>query len=133
MRPAGLIVCLSLLLLSHLLCSCVRTDPPAPGYSGPYPSAKGQAVLRLLQGQVFNDVQGLIGGGAWTVGPFGVVPNPVTGKGPVVLLTQGDRTVYLPVETLGDVADLHRRVTGSDSPLVSGQTGANYRRALGQE
>jgi len=123
-------VCLPAMLL---LGSCAGTEPAAPVYSGSYPSARGQAVLAELQGRVFEDRQGLIGGGRWTVGAFGVQENPATGKGPVVLLTQGDRTFYLPVETQGDVADLYRLVTGTDSPLVSGETSADYRKALRRE
>lgn len=113
-------------------------DPPPPGYSGPLPSARGQAVLGELQGQVLEDRTGALGGGRFVIGPFGVIPNPVTGKGPVVVLAKegpgdaGEEVRHLPVEREADVADLFERITGAASPLVrAGETSTNYRRALG--
>lgn len=125
---------LSILVLAQLVaCGWLGDETPPPGYSGPVPSARGQAVLLELQGRTFSDETGALGGGEWSIGGFGVVPNPVTGKGPVVTLRQGAEVVYLPVEFQGDVADLYRRVTGRESPLMAGEDrklGESYRRAL---
>lgn len=62
-----------------------------------------------------RDKEGVFGGGDWTVGAFAVIPNPVSrnGKGPIVIIRQGDATRYLPMESDGDVVDLYRRVHGS--------------------
>lgn len=121
------------LLLVSICCGCsalVGTDPPPPGYVGTVPGAKGQFALSELVGKTFEDHAGAFGGGAWTVGPFGVVPNPVSEKGPVVKLTQGGNERWLPIETDGDVADLTMRVTGTRSELVSGKTSVAYRNAM---
>ncbi|MFH0944978.1 MAG: hypothetical protein V2A76_07250 [Planctomycetota bacterium] len=123
-------ILIPLVLVLTSLVSCFFDTPP-PGYSGPVPSARGQAVLQELEGQVLTDGTGAFGGGDWTIGPFGVIPNPVSGKGPVVLLEQDGETRYLPVETQGDVADLYRRVTGRTSPLVKGGTSERYLKAFG--
>lgn len=123
---------LTLFIALTSLISCA-SDAPPPGYTGSVPSARGQAVLHELQGQILTDEAGVFGGGDWTIGPFGVIPNPVSGKGPVVLLQQDGETQYLPVETQGDAADLYRRVTGRSSPLVPdpGKMSERYKKTFG--
>lgn len=110
--------------------ACGGGDAPPPGYVGAVPGARGQFALSELQGKTFVDSTGALGGGEWIVGPFGVVPNPVSEKGPVVRLSRGGDERWLPIETDGDVADFVKRVTGRESELVAGRTSVAYRNAL---
>ncbi len=89
--------------------------PPPTGYSGPVISQTAQRVLLNMEGESFFDDLGVLGGGEWTIGRFGVVPNPVSvsGKGPVLKIRQLDNGQFMPMEADGDVADLYRRVHGS--------------------
>ena len=105
------LVCLLAWLL--LAASCGRSlQTEAPGYSGPMPSEAARRLLGELVGDTLLDDEHALGGGVWTVGGFAVLPNPASGKGPVVILRQGGASRYLPVEADGDVADLYRRVRG---------------------
>lgn len=67
----------------------------------------------------------------WVVVSFGVIPNPVTGKGPVAVLTQGKQSAYIPVLTNADCADLYKRVTGKTSKLA-GKVSTTYSNALAE-
>lgn len=127
-RPLPLLL---LLLASAFAFACSNAgDPaPAPGYVGVVPGARGQFELAALVGKTFVDETSAFGGGEWTVGPFGVVPNPVSEKGPVVRLARGGEERWLPIETDGDVADFVRRVTGATA-TVSGRTSVAYRNAM---
>jgi len=69
-----------------------------------------------------------IGEGA-SVGPFAVVPNPRTGKGPVVRLDGPSGAVWLPMETDGDVVDLVTRVRGTAPDGFGGRPSDAYRAA----
>lgn len=111
------------LVLALLIAGCAKEKPP--GYDEPYPSADGQGAANALSGRTVKDGAGV----EWTVGEFGVVPNPVTGKGPVIFLKRGADTKWVPLETDGDVADLHKRVTGNDHPTLKKGTSENYRSA----
>lgn len=119
----------------------VRAD-----YSGPYPSPAAQAQLHAMSGRTL--LAGALGpaGVELTVRNFGVVPNPVTGKGPVLVLRepglapaptppgaqQGqDGRWFVPVVTDGDAADLVMRATGAAPVNFGGRTSAIYRETLG--
>ncbi len=121
------------------------------GYSGPYPSSTAQAALHAISGRTL--IAGALGppGIELTVRSFGVVPNPVTGKGPVLVLRepglvlrepgpaptppdarQGeDGRWFLPVLTDGDAADVVWRATGETPVNFGGPTSALYRETLG--
>lgn len=116
------------------------------GYDGPYPSAAAQQALRTLTGRALP--QGTLAAepAPLEIVSFGIVPNPVTGKGPVVRLREpgtpltnsplgapngADGNWYLPVLTDGDAADLVLRATGSAPMNFAGETSATYRAALG--
>jgi hypothetical protein len=105
-------------------CCCGPKDEP-PGYSGPYPSSDAQTAVHELDGKTVKDASGK----EWTVGNFGVIPNPVTGKGPVVDLTSGGVEQWLPLETDGDVADLWMKAKGAPHPKIGGPTSEAYRKA----
>ena len=84
------VVALALALLASLAghgcdsrSAAARSDRPAPGYHGPCPSPEAQGLLLELRGATLA----LAGGGEVVIGDFAVVPNPVTGKGPVVGLS----------------------------------------------
>lgn len=128
----------------HAACSVEAT----PGYSGSYPSAAAQQALHAIAGKTI--VSGSLGlpGESLVVSAFGVVPNPLTGKGPVVILRQpgveptpldpnapqgADGRWYLPVLTDGDAADLVWRATGETPRDFGGTTSAVYRATLGLE
>jgi len=130
MSPSRLRALLLLVSFAGACSALDGSDPPPPGYVGTVPGAKGQFALAELVGKTFVDNTGAFGGGEWTVGAFGVVPNPVSEKGPVVKLTQAGNERWLPIETDGDVADLTMRVTGKRSELVSGKTSVAYRNAM---
>jgi hypothetical protein len=117
-------------LLVLATAGCGANSPPPPGYNGPVPGAKGQFALSELAGKTLVDTTGAFGGGEWTVGPFGVVPNPLSEKGPVVRLTRGADERWVPIETDGDVADLVLRVTGERSAFVDGKTSVAYRNVM---
>jgi len=93
---------------------------PTVGYSGTVPSVVGQGLIGKMRGKRLTVGAGAgLAVGVWTVDGFGVVPNPVTGKGPVVLLKDSAGKIdYVPVDTDADVADLFERVTGA--PPVAG-------------
>ena len=111
-----------------LAAACSGAVAPAPpGYSGPIASTDARDLLAQLQGEVLDDAAGELGGGAFTVGAFGVVPNPATGKGPVVQLEGPGGVVWLPMQTDGDVADLWRRVRGAVPDGLTGPTSDAYR------
>jgi len=114
--------------LAALAAACGSSSGTAvPGHDGPVPSPAGQRVLADLAGARVVDV----GGGEWAIGPFGVVPNPVSagGKGPAVRLDSDSAQRWIPVERDGDVADLYLRARGSECPDVAGETSAAYRAA----
>ena len=100
-----------------------------PGYRGSVPSPTAQAVLRDLRGQSWTDPLGTFDGGSYEVGPFAVIPNEVSpkGKGPVLRLDQGEKSVFLPLETDGDVADFFFKVTRRVAPGLSGDMSSTYR------
>ncbi len=95
------------LALTLLLGACAK-EPAPVGYDGAVPSDEGQTILGALRGEAFTDEDGE----RWTIGPFGVIPNPVTGKGPVVLLKRGKEVRYLPVATDEEARALADRVRG---------------------
>jgi hypothetical protein len=115
------------------------------------PSGTAQGALKELRGQWLKGAGGVLGPEELViVAGFAVVPNPVTGKGPVVILerptaegaarakanarTQGEGGhFWVPVETDGDAADFIRRVTGSAPAGLAGPTSAAYRKTLGLE
>ena len=122
--------------------SCLlKQDPPPPGYDGPIVSMAGQMTVRELRDMQFVDHDAVYGRGKWVVKGFAVIPNPVTGKGPVAILErepldqQSDRavakeTVYLPMEIDGDAADLYRRVTGKEHKTLSKEMSSTYQKVL---
>ena len=118
------------------------------GYDGPYPSAAAQHALRALTGRTLPAETLAAEPAPLEIVSFGIVPNPVTGKGPVVRLREpglpltssppgspqgADGIWYLPVQTDGDAADLVLRATGSVPLNFAGETSAIYRAALGLE
>lgn len=123
------------------------------GYSGPYPSAAAQRALREIRGrtlapEVLGSAFAVANGVELQIESFGVVPNPVTGKGPVVRLRESHRDVtpmdlgaeqgedgvwFVPVLTDGDAADLVQRATGTAPVNFGGVTSAEYRNALSIE
>ncbi len=137
-------MCTAFVLFAFVLfASCAR--PAEAGYSGPYPSAAAQRALVKLAGSALP--LGALGDTAdqLVIESFAVVPNPVTGKGPVVRLHRRGQAVtpvslqaaqgadgvwYLPVVTDGDAADLVRRATGSPPADFGGPTSAVYRDTL---
>lgn len=115
----------SLLALTLLVVGC-ESRAPSPGYDGPIPSREARALLQPLRGATFEDATGVLGGGTWTVEGFAVVPNPRSGKSPVVRLSCGERQDWVPVLTDGDVADLVRRVLGDAPAEFVGPTSEAY-------
>ena len=127
---------LALLALTSIApCACFQgARPPAPGYHGPLPSTAARGVLRELEGERLVDALGGLDpaapGRAYSIGAFGVVPDPLLGKGPVVRLT-GAAAHMLPVLGDGDVADLFWRVRGRRHAQLGGELSQPYRQALG--
>lgn len=116
------------------------------GYSGPYPSAAAQEALHGLSGRTLPPGEFGPDGVALDIESFGVVPNALTGKGPVVILRESGRAPtphdpnapqgaggrwILPVLTDGDAADLVLRATGRLPANFGGATSAAYRAAVG--
>jgi len=112
-----------------------------PGYSGPIASDQARALLRKIAGAVFVDTEGAYGGGEWQVEGLVVIPNYLTGKGPILVLKRpgikhsdpyqrNDGTFVLPMESDGDVADIYTRVTGKSPKGLSGPVSISYREAL---
>jgi len=127
-----------LLALALLVPTCAsgcadRAAPAPPGYSGPIASSDARDLLADLAGASFEVAPGALvdapTGGTFTVGPFAVVPNPRTGKGPVVRLDGPSGAVWLPMETDGDVVDLVTRVRGTAPDGFGGRPSDAYRAA----
>lgn len=133
------LACAPLLALALAL-ACSTPDPPAPGHGGEVPSPAAQGRLAAIVGRTV-ELSGRDLRGELVIDGFAVVPNPVTGKGPVVLLRRpgaepGPRPFlgeqgeagwwYLPVLTDGDVADLVLRATGAADETISLPTSALY-------
>jgi hypothetical protein len=107
------------------------TAPVAPGYHGPLPSVEAREVLKELTGRSFKDTDGAHGGGEWVVGAFGVVPNPVTGKGPVISIERRESVGtpvryggedpgrrWIPMEHDADIARFYELVTGEPATVL---------------
>lgn len=125
LRTAILLLCCAACASSGSF-ACARREPPPPGYGGSVPSGSAQRALDALDGRTIAFAQGAA---PWTVAGFAVVPNPVTGKGPVVRLTQGKLERYVPMPTDAEVADFVARVDGrTEAPLPA--LDAAYRAAL---
>ena len=145
---------LAILLLALTACSAQgggapsSPGPAAPGHGGPVPSPEAQQLLGELAGRTYVDEAGTLGGGELVVGAFGVVPNPVTGKGPVLILVQDGATpgparysgesqgrdgrYWLPVTRDADVADFYGRVTGEPPAGVeAGELSDDYTTTIG--
>jgi hypothetical protein len=124
-RYVGAAIC-ALVLMS----GCGQRSAPKPSYAGPVVSPYAQQVLAKLAGKSFADTSGALGGGRWVVGGFAVVPNRVSagGMGPVVMIRQGQKRHYLPMEYDGDAADLYERVRGQRHALLDGKQSENYQR-----
>jgi hypothetical protein len=130
-------------------CSAVEGAPPPgkPGFDGPVPSGEAQMALKALRGKVFTDRTGALGGGGlFIISGFAVVPNPVTGKGPIIVLNreqtpskpqpfsgpQGkDGYYWVVVETDADVADFLSRVNGAAAFKATGTPGKAYLKTIG--
>ena len=106
--------------------ACARREMPPPGYDGAVPSGAGQRALNAVDGRTVAFAQGAA---PWTVAGFAVVPNPVTGKGPVVRLTQGKLERYVPMPTDAGVDAFVARVHGRTEAPASNLDAA-YRAAL---
>jgi len=145
LRAVALFLAGSILSLADAACGLdVRA-----GYSGPYPSAAAQEALHALTGSTIPAAGSLGAEGArLALVSFGVVPNGLTGLGPVAILREEGRAPaahdpnapqgadgqwILPVLTDGDAADLVQRATGSAPPNFGGPTSAAYRETLGLE
>ena len=104
-------------------------EPGKTGYRGPVPSPAAQQLLRELRGETWTDAISAFGGGVWEIGPFSVKANDASpgGKGPVLRLDQGDDSVYVPLETDGDVADLFYKVMRKVAPNLEGDMSETYR------
>jgi hypothetical protein len=118
----------ALLALAGLLAACGDEAPSPTAWSGGVPSAAALEALKSIEGRGFFDTDGVLGGGRWTVGPWAVVENPLTVKGPVVVVRQGERTAYVPVETDGDAAHLYQVATWTNHPTLRGDLSPAYRR-----
>lgn len=134
-------------LAAGLTLGCPKSaETPAPGYSGPLPSVAARHALHAIEGQILRGTPIGNGGPGLTVESFAVVPNPVTGLGPIVTLTvpggAGAKLDVkmpngafgrwvLPVVTDGDAADLILRVTGQKPEGFGGALSAEYKAALG--
>ncbi len=116
---------LALFALTTIACS---PKPAPPGYKGPLPSAAGQAAMKVLAGKTLKDASGNL----WTINWFAVIPNDGSpkGVGPAVEIEHAGTKKHIPVESDGDAADLHKRVTGSAHPSLSGAPGRAYLDAL---
>ncbi|MBL8766791.1 MAG: hypothetical protein JNL94_05485 [Planctomycetes bacterium] len=108
MLVRNVIVLLSCAVVGVSWGGCSR-DPPPPGYRGAVPSGVGQQALAELDGRTITLAQGAA---PWTVAWFAVVPNPVTGLGPVVCLKQGTLERYVPMPTDAEVDDFVARANG---------------------
>lgn len=120
MRPLALALVLA-------VAGCTAKVEP-PGYKGPLPSAAGQSAMKALAGKTLRDASG----NDWTVNWFAVVPNSGSpgGLGPAVELERAGVKKHIPVESDGDAADLHRRVTGSAHATLTGSPGKAYSDAI---
>lgn len=121
---------------------------PAPGYEGydgQVPSVVAQVALEQLQGKRFRPTNGQLGAEELVIEHFAVVPNPVTGKGPVILLVrpgapesplkldakQGEGGwFWIPIATDGDAADFVQRVTGTVPSNLSGPLSDDYAKTM---
>jgi hypothetical protein len=129
MKVIALPLCLGLALLAACADEPVPeprrdTAQALPGHAGPVPSVEARAMLKELRGRSFEDGSGDHGGGTWVVGAFGVVPNPVSGKGPVIYIerpeSRGTPIRYgeeepgrwIPMVADADIARFHELVTG---------------------
>lgn len=121
-RGAAALLVSAVLLMSFLAAGCSRAGKvEPPGYSGPYPKGDAQMTVKQdLRDAVYTDSTNAFGGGEWRVSGFAVIPNDRSpkGKGPIVLLKQGNREECLPVENDADVADFYERVTGKVHPTL---------------
>ena len=118
-------------LLSTLLATCSAlaacgSDGAMVGYDGPIPSAEARRLVRELEGEPIAQTDAAFGPGTWIVGPFGVVPNPRTGKSPVVQVHSSEARDWIPLLSDGDVADLVRRVRGSAPEDHAGELSEAY-------
>lgn len=102
---------------------------PPPGHSGPVPSPAAQGIFRELRGREFEHPAT---GEVWIVQGFAVIPNPVTGKGPVAMLERDGATIYLQVLTDADVEDLAHRIDAG-RPRPQGALSSEYQNALSRE
>ncbi len=102
-----------------------------PGYDGAAPGPAAQRLLKDLRERSVTDPALAPPPGSWKVDSFAVVPNPVTGKGPVVRLRSGGEERWIPVLTDGDAADLWQRVTGQAPAIDSSRLSPEYERAVG--
>jgi len=136
MKAATLLLSLCLAILAACADDPIReTDRNAarlpPGHAGPVPSVEARAVLKELAGRSFEDTGGAYGGGTWMVGAFGVVPNPVTGKGPVITIERPENAGtpirygaeesgrrWIPLVDDADVARFHELVTGEPASVL---------------
>jgi hypothetical protein len=115
------------------LSAACEERPAPPAYSGPIAGAAAREALRTLSGLRFRDLDGVFGGGVWTVGELVIAPHPAdpSRTGPILVLSQDDqRTVVLPIECDGDANDLYRRVRGAPYAGLSTTTSEAYRAAL---
>lgn len=132
----------SFLLLAGAACD---RDVQA-GYAGPYPSAAAQSALHAIAGRTLPAGTLGAGRGPFTIGDFGVLPDALAEKGPVVILREpgvtgssdGDpdalpdagKRLLVPIQTDGDAADLVQRATGALPTDFGGDQSDAYREAL---
>jgi len=105
---------------------------PAVGYQGPLPSVAARQGLKELWGRQLpagsvaftkNEIE-LV---AFVVGPHGPTVNAVETK------TKGDakpKRHWITVLTDGDIADLHKRVTGKGPAGLVGDLSTTYRKQM---
>lgn len=116
-----------LFLATCVLSTACGSDRPVVGYDGPIPSDEARQLLEELQGETIADAGGLLDADGLELDGFAVIPNPRTGKSPVMRVSRGDRVEWIPLLTDGDVADLYRRVRGSAPDGIEGEMSEAYR------
>ena len=108
------------ILVAVLFCGCAGKTPPPPappGYTGPLPSGAGQTAMHALSGKTFLDSAGVSRAvSGYMVGPSGAMVNVQEGTVTRIVLLESD----------GDVANFHLRMTGTAHPTLSGTPSGRY-------
>lgn len=120
----------SLSVLLSLLFGCC--GPPPVGYRGPIPSVEARQSLNGLIGRSLPAGSVAFAATELQVQSFLVLPNmpAVVVEDPAAATTGATAEFWIPVLQDGDIADLHRRITGTVPAGMAGATSDAYRRMV---